>query len=73
MKMLNKVAASNTPRWDMMTEVKKMQITLDRMYDDLNPVATRAEADALKGAIANLNYLLMKLNNNRTAEVTENA
>jgi hypothetical protein len=50
----------------MMTEVKKMQITLDRMYSELNPIATRAETDAIKGAIANLNYLLMKLNNART-------
>ena len=66
MKMLNTVALSGTPRWDMMTEVKKMQITLDRMYEDLNPIATRAEHDAIKGAIANLNYLLMKMNNDRT-------
>jgi len=69
MKMLNKVEVSKTPRWDMMTEVKKMQITLDRMYDDLNPIATRAENDAIKGAIANLNYLLMQLNNKRTGEL----
>ena len=69
MKMLNTVTPSNTPRWDMMTEVKKMQITLDRMYDELNPIATRAEHDAIKGAISNLNYLLMQLNNNRTKEV----
>ena len=69
MKMLNVVAASETPRWDMMTEVKKMQITLDRMYDDLQSEATRGEFDAIKGAISNLNYLLMKLNNNRTGEV----
>ena len=68
MKMLNTVAPSKTPRWDMMTEVKKMQITLDRMYDELNPIASRAENDAIKGAIANLNYLLMQLNNKRTAE-----
>lgn len=69
MKMLNIVEESKTPRWDMMTEVKKMQITLDRMYDDLNPIATRAENDAIKGAIANLNYLLMQLNNKRTGEL----
>ena len=35
MKMLNKTPVSTTPRWDMMTEIKKMQITLDRMYDNL--------------------------------------
>jgi len=66
MKMLNTVAPSKTPRWDMMTEVKKMQITLDRMYTELDPIATRAETDAIKVSIANLNYLLMKLNNART-------
>jgi len=66
---LNTVAPSKTPRWDMMTEVKKMQITLDRMYDELNPIASRSENDAIKGAIANLNYLLMQLNNKRTAEL----
>lgn len=69
MKMLNKVEVSKTPRWDMMTEVTKMQVTLNRMYDELNPVASRAENDALIGAICNLNFLKMKLNNNRTGEL----
>lgn len=69
MKMLNKVETSKTPRWDMMTEVTKMQVALNRMYDELNPVASRAENDALIGAICNLNFLKMKLNNNRTGEL----
>jgi len=73
MKMLNKVATSNTPRWDMMTEIKKMQITLDRMYDDLTKMnAAAVETEAMRGAITNLNYALLKLNNNRTAEATKN-
>lgn len=73
MKMLNKVAASTTPRWDMMMEIKKMQVTLDRMYGDLNSIdATAVEMEAMRGAITNLNYALLKLNNNRTAEATKN-
>ena len=73
MKMLNKVAASNTPRWDMMMEIKKMQTTLDRMYADLYEIdATAVETEAMRGAITNLNYILLKLNNNRTAEATKN-
>lgn len=70
MKMLNIVAPSETPRWDMMTEVKKMQTTLERMSKDLDPIATRAEHDSIRGAIANLNYLLMQLNNKRYAEAS---
>ena len=74
MKMLNKVAASNTPRWDMMMEIKKMQTTLDRMYADLYEMdATAVETEAMRGAITNLNYILLKLNNNRTAEAVKNA
>jgi hypothetical protein len=73
MKMLNKVAASNTPRWDMMMEIKKMQTTLDRMYADLYEIdATAVETEAMRGAITNLNYILLKLNNNRTAEAVKN-
>jgi hypothetical protein len=49
----------------MMTEIKKMQITLDRMYDELQSDGSRGELDALKGAIANLNYALMQINNKR--------
>jgi len=73
MKMLNKVAASTTPRWDTMMEVKKMQITLDRMYKELSDILTDTELAALSGGIANLNYALLKLNNNRTAEAVKNA
>ena len=73
MKMLNKVAASNTPRWDMMMEIKKMQVTLDRMYNDLQRIdGTAVETEAMGGAITNLNYALLKLNSNRTAEATKN-
>ena len=73
MKMLNKVAASTTPRWDMMMEIKKMQVALDRMYDDLQSMdGTAVETEAMRGAITNLNYALLKLNNNRTAEATKN-
>jgi len=74
MKMLNKVTASTTPRWDMMMEIKKMQLTLDRMYYDLQSMdASAVETEAMRGAITNLNYALLKLNNNRTAEATQNA
>jgi hypothetical protein len=64
MKMLNKVE-TGLNRWDMMTEIKKMQITLDRMYGELQADGSRGELDALKGAIANLNYALMQINNKR--------
>ena len=73
MKMLNKVAASNTPRWDMMMEIKKMQVTLDRMYNDLQRIdGTAVETEAMRGAIINLNYAMLKLNSNRTAEAAKN-
>ena len=73
MKMLNKVAASNTLRWDMMMEIKKMQVTLDRMYNDLQRIdGTAVETEAMRGAIINLNYALLKLNSNRTAEAAKN-
>ena len=73
MKMLNKVAASNTQRWDMMMEIKKMQVTLDRMYNDLQRIdGTAVETEAMRGAITNLNYALLKLNSNRTAEAAKN-
>ena len=68
MKMLNMTAASTTPRWDTMMEVKKMQITLDRMYNELRDVLTDTELAALSGGIANLNYALAKLNNARTPD-----
>ena len=73
MKMLNKVAASNTLRWDMMMEIKKMQVTLDRMYNDLQRIdGTAVETEAMRGAIINLNYAMLKLNSNRTAEAAKN-
>lgn len=70
MDKLNIVARmSDTPRWDMMTAVTKMQNDLDRMYDDFQSEATFTEMDALQGAITNLGYLKMQLNNNRTGEL----
>lgn len=72
MKMLNKVAASETPRWDMMQAVKKMQIDLDRMYRELQTYGEADELAGICGAISNLNHLMLKLNNHRTGEV-ENA
>jgi len=72
MKKLNRVPASTTPRWDMMQVVKKMQVDLDRMYGDLQADGKNVEIEALRGAITNLNYLTLKLNNYRTGEV-ENA
>ena len=69
MKMLNKVTPSNTPRWDMMQVVKKMQVDLDRMYGDLQADGKNVELEALRGAITNLSYLTLKLNNHRTGEV----
>ena len=67
MKMMNKLqknTASNK-RWDMMTAVAKMQVDLDRMYQDLMVDASKEELDGLRGAIANLEYLKIKINNNR--------
>ena len=70
MEKLNIVARmSDTPRWDMMTAVTKMQNDLDRMYSDFQSEATSAELEALRGAITNLNYLKLKLNNNRGSEL----
>jgi len=67
MEKLNVVARlSETPRWDIMTEVKKMQINLVRMHGDLQADGKNSELEALSGAISNLNYLLMQLNNNRS-------
>ena len=72
MKMLNKVAASTTPRWDMMMEVRRMQVTLDRMYSELQTYGEADELAGLCGAISNLNHLVLKLDNHRVGEV-ENA
>jgi len=72
MKMLNKVAASTTPRWDMMMEVRRMQVTLDRMYNELQTYGEADELAGFCGAISNLNHLVLKLDNHRVGEV-ENA
>lgn len=70
MEKLNVVARlSETPRWDIMTEVSKMQIDLDRMYDDLQADGKNSELEALRGAITNLGYLKVQLNNNRGGEL----
>ena len=69
MKMLNKVEASTTPRWDMMQVVKKMQIDLDRMYSELQTYGEADELAGISGAISNLNYLMLKLNNHRGGEL----
>ena len=67
MKMLNTV--KSTPnRWDMMMEIKKMQVTLDRIYTDLSGNGKNEELAALAAGISNLNYTLVKLNNNRSPE-----
>jgi hypothetical protein len=43
------------------------------MYGDLDSIdGTAVEMEAMRGAITNLNYALLKLNNNRTAEATKN-
>ena len=69
MKMLNKVEASTTPRWDMMQVVKKMQIDLDRMYGELQTYGEADEVAGICGAISNLNHLMLKLNNHRGGEL----
>lgn len=68
MKMMNKLEKKLgvENRWDMMTEVKRMQISLDRMYTDLQADGTSDELNAIKVSIANLNYLLMQINNKRS-------
>ena len=67
MKMMNKVAkkVAGEKRWDMMVEVSKMQRDLDRMYSDLMADGSKEELEGLRGAIANLEYLKIKINNKR--------
>jgi hypothetical protein len=68
MKNLNKLqknTASNK-RWDMMTAVAKMQIDLDRMYEDLVADGSKEELEGFRGAIANLEYLKIQINNKRS-------
>lgn len=69
MKMLNKVAkkVAGEKRWDMMVEVSKMQRDLDRMYEDLMADGSKEELEGLRGAISNLEYLKIKINNKRSA------
>jgi hypothetical protein len=70
MKMMNKVAkkVAGEKRWDMMVEVSKMQRDLDRMYSDLMADGSKEELEGLRGAIANLEYLKIKINNKRTPQ-----
>ena len=67
MKMMNKLAIklAGEKRWDMMVEVSKMQRDLDRMYSDLMADGSKEELEGLRGAIANLEYLKIKINNKR--------
>ena len=70
MKMLNKLAkkVAGEKRWDMMVEVSKMQRDLDRMYDELmyEYEGSDEELQGLRGAISNLEYLKIKINNKRS-------
>jgi len=70
MKMINKLdpKLGVENRYAMMKVIQKMQIDLDRMYSDLQADGTNTELEALRGAITNLNYLKLKLNNARTPE-----
>ena len=72
MKMLNKIEASKTPRWDMMMVVKKTQADLNQLYTDLQKFGEAGELTALVSSISSLNQLMLKLNNHRTAEATTN-
>jgi len=68
MKMMNKLqknTASNK-RWDMMVELSKMQRDLDRMYGDLMADGSKDELEGMRGAIANLEYLKININNKRS-------
>ena len=68
MKMLNKLEKKLgvEKRWDMMVEVSKMQRDLDRMYSDLMADGSKEELEGMRGAIANLEYLKIKINNKRS-------
>ena len=65
MKMLNKVS-TKVDRWDIMCAVAKMQVDLDRMYDDLVHDGSKEELEGFRGAISNLEYLKIKINNKRS-------
>ena len=68
MKMMNKLdkTLGVEKRWDMMVEVSKMQRDLDRMYSDLMADGSKDELEGMRGAIANLEYLKIKINNKRS-------
>ena len=70
MKMMNKLVkkVAGEKRWDMMVEVSKMQRDLDRMYDELmyEYQGSDEELQLLRGAISNLEYLKIKINNKRS-------
>lgn len=68
MKMVNtnKFQASRT---DMMYAVKKVQIELDRVYDDLAKIGEAEELAAISASIASLNYVMAKINDNIVGEV----
>lgn len=70
MKMLNKLEKKLgvEKRWEMMVEVSKMQRDLDRMYSDLMADGSKEELEGMRGAIANLEYLKIKINNKRTPQ-----
>ena len=65
MKMMNKVN-TKADRWEIMCAVAKMQVDLDRMYQDLVADGSKEELEGLRGAIANLEYLKIKINNKRS-------
>lgn len=70
MKKMNKLAArlAGEKRWDMMVEVAKMQRDLDRMYYELmyEYNGSKEELEGMRGAISNLEYLKIKINNKRS-------
>ena len=68
MKMMNKLEKKLgvEKRWDMMVELSKMQRDLDRMYGDLMADGSKDELEGMRGAIANLEYLKININNKRS-------
>ena len=67
MKKMNKLAArlAGEKRWDMMVKIANMQRDLDRMYNELMTYGSKEELEGLRGAISNLEYLKIKINNKR--------
>jgi hypothetical protein len=68
MKMMNKLEKKLgvEKRWDMMCAVAKMQVDLDRMYEELVADGSKEELEGFRGAISNLEYLKIKINNKRS-------